>query len=141
MKRTFLLALLAMFLSLKSFTQTRKNVLYFLADTVNVEFNNRILEIGTEGKILSYYSFFCKCMLPEGKQNLTFVYRNDTNENIASDRKPNVHFSSWQQLADIIGKVGISFDSKYDFYIVEVIPGRKYKMNKVTLVIPRELQN
>jgi|GEM_PF-997691 len=126
------------FLTKAGFTQEKKQ-LYFLADTINVSPENRILEIGKEGAGY-YYLFYCQCLPPYGYgYNLSFGYLDKNNEfSKTTLKKPNFQYISWKELSKIITKTKQKFDTEYDFYITELMPNNKYKTNKVKLVIYKD---
>lgn len=117
----------------KSIGQEKKQI-YFLADTINVSSENRILEIGTEGNG-DYYMFYCQCLPPYGHgYNLSFGYlKKGLHVNEVISTKPDHKYISWKELSTIVTKTKYDFDKQYDFFITEVLPNG-YKTNKVKMV-------
>lgn len=126
-----------MLLLSKASVAHERQKIYFLADTISVSKQNRFFEMGTEGKNLSYISFYCKC-IPPYERFLAFTYRNDLQPHNAITTIPDVSFLTWKELLDIVIKLQDKFDAKYDLYIVEVLPGKLYSTNKVRLVRYRD---
>ncbi len=120
-----------------TFAQTEDNNLYFLADTVNIPKEQRIVSINKAVPSTLYeneYEFFCKCISPYQK-NLVFFYINTDKhgkENILK-KKPNYRFISWKELMMLVEKYQNNFDNKYNLHIVETLPGNRYKTNVVKL--------
>lgn len=106
--------------------------LYFLADTINVAKENRILRIVPEGQKFASYEFFCKCM-PLYKEYVNFYYKKEPEKKDFFDKKPALKYISWQELSDLFAKHANRFDGLYELYIVEVLPNGKFMKNKVTL--------
>lgn len=108
------------------FSQDKK--IYFLADTINVSKENQLLEIGTEGPF-KYFTFFCSC-IPSDKGNIGFKYSLRSEDKILT-KKPDFNYVSWEYLSSVFSKAGKNFDRQYDLIIVEVLPGKKYRVNPV----------
>jgi hypothetical protein len=131
------------FLSVGAFSQQKKEV-YFLADTINVSPQNRILEIGKEstlGDTAFYCSFYCQCLPPYDKgykPGFSFLRKPGDRASIVVSIKPDVFYISWKELSQLIAKEKYDFDKKYDFYITEVLPGNKYQTDKVKMTIYKE---
>ncbi|MFD0939936.1 hypothetical protein [Pedobacter boryungensis] len=134
---SFLLTLILLSIVHKDLKAQEDKNLYFLADTVNIPKDQRLLNINKSVPFTLYekkYEFFCKC-LPPFKQNLMFFYINTqrgSKEEIFY-AKPIHNYLSWQELMALIEKHQNAFDQKYNLYIVEVLPGKRYKMNLVKL--------
>jgi hypothetical protein len=127
------------FLSVGVFSQQKKEI-YFLADTINVSPQNRILEIGKEGNGF-YYMFFCQCLPPYDngyKPSFGFLRKNEDRISEVASTKPNFSYLSWKALSQLIAKEKYDFDKKYDFHITELLPGNKYQTNKVKMTIYKE---
>lgn len=124
-----------MMISMAVMAQQTKKEIHFLADTVNVDKKNRIVEIGKEGKI-PYYAFYCKCISPYDSIVSFTYYKKDDSLNI-KDVIPDYNFTTWKDFSDIISKEGNHLSKVYLIYITEVLPGNKYKTNKVDLVVRR----
>jgi hypothetical protein len=123
-----LIVIFTVLISVESRSQTNKpETVYFLADTTNTSKENRLLEIGTEAKLFSYYTFYCKCA-PPFFMYPTFMYRNDRVKPKLSDVKPEVSYMSWKQLSDSLHKYGNNFPEHFKLVIVEILPSRKYKI-------------
>jgi len=98
------------------FSQTKRETIYYLADTAGVRPGNRILVIGEELK--NSYSFFCKC-IPPFNAYLNFLYR-DKPKFLSS--LPNHRYLSWIELQDVAYNSGTKFNENYIFYIIEKLP-------------------
>jgi len=121
------------------FAQERKKI-YFLADTINVNKNDRVLQIASEGPA-TCFAFFCRCMPPytDGNaQPLNFCYWKEQVNYETASIKPNINFISWRELSQIVSEVKNDFENKYELYITEVLPDHKYKTYGVRLTIYRE---
>jgi hypothetical protein len=115
--------------------QEKRKSIYFLADTINVNPNNRIVEIGKEDPI-SYYSFHCKCIEPyKSDVSLTYNYKERHTDTLS--KKPDYKFISWKDFSGILTKEGHNLSEKYFVFITEVLPNNRYITNKVNLVIRR----
>lgn len=114
-----------------TFGQERKQI-HFLADTINVSSENRILEIGTEGDG-DAYTFYCKC-LPPYSYNLSFGYsKKGLPANQVVSTKPDYKYISWKELSKIVSETKYDFNKQYDFFVTEVLTNG-YKTNKVRMV-------
>lgn len=98
------------------FSQTKKETIYYLADTAGVRPGNQILVIGQELK--NIYSFACKC-IPTINAYLNFTY-GDKPKFLPS--LPNHRYLAWNELQNIAYESGTKFNEKYIFYIVEKLP-------------------
>ncbi len=138
MKKIFVIVILCFCIKL-GHAQAKKEI-HFLADTINVSPENRLLDIDTELKCKAYM-FFCQCLPPYGYgYKISFAYL-DLGESALNPHvnvKPNYAYMTWKSLSDIIGKEKYDFDKHYELYITEVLPNNKYKTNKVKLVVYRE---
>ena len=122
-----------MIINMAVMAQQKRKEIHFLADTLNVDVKNRIVEIGKEGEI-PYYAFYCKCISPYDAV-VSFTYsKRDSSVNI-KDIIPDYNFMTWKDFSDIISKEGNHLNKVYSIYITEVLPGNKYKTNKVDLVL------
>lgn len=133
MKKIFLIIIL--FFCIELVHAQAKNEIHFLADTINISPENRILEIGHEGDGIGY-TFFCQCLPPYGRgYNVSFYYlkRAGTPPETIFDHKPQHKYISWKELSELIVKGKYTLAKTYDFYITEVLPGNKYKTNKVRM--------
>jgi len=128
-------------ISIESRSQTIiPETVYFLADTTNTPKESRYFEIGTEGKFVSGYSFYCRCAPPYFSYP-TFMYRNDRVKPKYSDVKPDVKYMSWKQLADSLHKYGNNFPKHFKMVMVEVLPSKKYKIvDDLSYVIQKDLK-
>lgn len=120
-------------LSKQTMSQERRKVLHFLADTITVNANNRILEMGKEASV-SYYSFYCKCITPYNS-NVSFTYSNRESKADTLSYKPDYKFVSWRDFSDIINREGKELSKRYFIYITELLPNNNYITNKVRLVV------
>ncbi|QDW23432.1 hypothetical protein FFJ24_000730 [Pedobacter sp. KBS0701] len=82
-----------------------------------------------------YFIFFCKCA-PPYKSYVTFSYINKKGDKKAEivSTKPDYNYISFKELVDMSGEWYNNFDNKYDLYITEILPGNKYRTNKVKFV-------
>ncbi|RAJ24600.1 hypothetical protein [Pedobacter cryoconitis] len=62
MKRKFKLLMLCFMLT-ATYTYGQKKQIYFVADTLSLDKDNRFFEAGSEGQ-MGYYMFYCKCIAP-----------------------------------------------------------------------------
>ena len=122
------------------FAQERKKI-YFLADTINVNKNDRILEIASEAEA-TCFTFFCRCLPPYTDGNARYVnfcyFWKDQVESEGVSTKPAFDYISWKNLSEIISEVQYEFRNKYELYITEVLPNHKYKTYRVRLTIYRD---
>ena len=81
------------------------------------------------------FIFFCKCA-PPYKSYVTFSYINKKGDKKAEivSKKPDYPYISFKELMDMSTEWYNFFDNKYDLYITEVLPGNKYRTNKVKFV-------
>jgi len=98
------------------YSQTKKETIYYLADTTGVRPGNRILVIGQELK--NSYGFYCKC-IPSINTYLVFTFKDKPE--FLSDL-PKHKYLEWNELQSIAYESGIKFNEKYIFYIVEKLP-------------------
>lgn len=136
-KSCIIIIALAIFLSNQALAQEK---LYFLADTINVSKENRILKIGSSMSIEFSFIFYCKCV-PPYEEYVEFNYFNNKKSRETTSTKPAVKYISWRQLQDLLAKQGTKFDRYNELYITEVLPGNKYRTNKVALKVKREVVN
>lgn len=132
----FLITTCLLLVSLSCFSQKK---IYFLADTINVPKGNRILEIVSGAYPQRNYSFYCTC-LPPYRFYVTFSYMTGHKLGIIVNEKPSFQYISWKELQDIIVDVKYDFDRRYELYITEVLPGNRYRTNKVELAKPDQAQ-
>lgn len=117
----------------KSIAQEKIKV-YFLADTINISPENRILSIDDEGPYHGFL-FFCKCIPVTGSESpRAFIYRSDRDPGEITIHRPSYNYISWKDLAEMLYKQKLKFDLKYDLYITEVLPDKRFKTNQVNLV-------
>ncbi|WP_443939862.1 hypothetical protein [Pedobacter sp. MW01-1-1] len=67
---------------------------------------------------------------------MTFSYINkkgDKKVEVVTE-KPTYPYVSFKELMDISTESNIYFNNTYDLYITEVLPGNKYRTNKVSLL-------
>ncbi len=115
--------------------QEKRTVIHFLVDTITVNRNNRIVEIGKEGPG-SYYAFYCKCIEPYNSY-VSFAYLTKESKTDTLAIKPDYNFLSWKDLSDILKKEGNDLSKKYFVLITELLPNNKYITHKVWLVTRR----
>ncbi|WP_431292646.1 hypothetical protein [Pedobacter sp. P26] len=108
---------------------------YFLADTVSTSKGSKFLQIKWVDVFEQYFIFFCKCA-PPYKSYVTFSYINKKGDKKAEivSTKPDYNYISFKELMDMSGEWYNNFDNKYDLYITEILPGNKYRTNKVKFV-------
>lgn len=136
-KHSFFLFFAVLF-SIGSYAQeTNGNTkLYFLADTTNTPKESRFMSIGKISPFTSGYTIFCKCLVPY-QNHLQFSYRIGKDIPLAPvvNSKPIHQYTNWTTLQELIIKNHKYFNDIYDLYIVEALPGNRYKTNKVKLDI------
>jgi len=103
-----------------------KPTVYFLADTISVERNNRVMEIGKLPNNGIYYAFFCRCISPYHFYP-TFIRNKSFKPELTKD-KPNGNYLSWEELANLLRKHGNEFVKQYNFIIVEKLPDRSFQV-------------
>lgn len=121
---------------MSAMAQEKIKEIHFLADTVNVVVNNRIVEIGQEGG-LPYFAFYCKCIAPYSSIVSFANYKKDVSP-VAVEELPAYNFMAWKDFSDIISREGTNINKTYSVYITEVLPKHKYRTYKVKLVIGRD---
>lgn len=112
-----------------------KPIVYFLADTVDVNKNNRVLEIGKTG-VITYYAFFCLCVPPYELYPM-FVCRENEFNTGAYKVIPEGRFISWRELSGLLSKHGDRFLEAYQLCIVEKLPDRSYRINERPIWVER----
>lgn len=125
-----------MCIHIKVFSQETNKKLYFLADTIHLSKENQILKHGYVDNAFEYFFvFFCKCAYPY-KSYVTFSYVNKKGEKKAEivSEKPKYKYSNFKELMDIISEHHRFFNDVYDLYITEVLPGNKFRTNKVKFI-------
>lgn len=116
-----------------------KPIVYFLADTLSVDKNNRVIEIGKASKTNTYYAFFCRCVSPYQLYPM-FIARNEQFRPEVSKTLPLGRYLSWQELSDLLSKHGNKFVEEYKFIIVEKLPNETYQtIEKLTWVLRKPL--
>lgn len=133
MKRISLIIIILGCLNIKASAQSSNRQVYFLADTINVSKENQVLDLGYgDNRFEYFFTFFCKCAYPY-KTDVSFSYVNKRGEKRADivSEKPNVKYSSFRELMDMVHEHHRFFNDVYDLYITEVLPGNKYRTNKV----------
>ncbi|MBB6498485.1 hypothetical protein [Pedobacter cryoconitis] len=131
MKNKTLLLILAISMIAGFAKAQEKKQIYFIVDTINIEPNNRIVEVGKEGRWTSYV-FYCKCLAPHDRY-LTFSYKHTESKATIIKGKPKLNYISWKDLREIVVKSKDSFNDQYDFFITETLPNNKFKTDKVTM--------
>ncbi|MBB6274086.1 hypothetical protein HDF26_004559 [Pedobacter cryoconitis] len=131
MKRKIKLILLC-FMLFATYTYGQKKQVFFIADTLSSNINNRFIEIGKEGQ-MGYYVLYCKCIIPYDNY-VTFKYKINKSTVQIVNRKPESKYSSVKELLDLLTKSQNNFDNQYELFITEKLPNDKYKTNQVELV-------
>ena len=134
--------LLFLFLCANGYGQgkgTTNTEIHFLVDTIGMQKENKFISIGLISPVEYGFTFYCKC-IPPYDDYLYFAYRVGKNTTKAPivDKKPGYKYISWKELLEIVGKYRKSFDTGYDLYITEVLPGNRYRTNKVKMVLIRD---
>lgn len=126
----FIMVLLALAINVHS--QSTNTRIYFLADTINVSKENQVLKHGYINFFEYFFTFFCKCAYPY-KNEITFSYINKKGEKKAEivSEKPELKYISYRELMNIVNEYHKIFNDSYDLYITEVMPGNRYRTNKV----------
>jgi hypothetical protein len=116
-----------------AFSQKREKV-YFLADTINISKNNRVLCIQKNSPYEWSYIFYCKCVEPN-KQNLVFSYieKKGMMKAEISDKLPTSLYISIKKLYQLVSMEQRNFDKKYELFITEVLKSGKYKTVAVNM--------
>ena len=134
MKKILMIVIISASLHLGAYAQESSNrKIYFLADTIYVSKENQLLKHGYDDNVFEYFFiFFCKCAYPY-KNNVVFSYINKYGEKKAEivSEKPKFKYSSFRELMDMVYEHHRFFNDVYDLYITEVLPGNKYRTNKV----------
>ena len=133
-KKLFLVTILSTIV-FEVFSQNTNREIYFLADTINIAQPNRLLKIETISFFEHHFTFFCKCT-PPYKNYTVFSYIDKKGSKKAEivSKKPAHPYISFKDLMDLSAKHHRHFDDSYDLYITEVLPGHKYRTNKVQFV-------
>ena len=121
-----------------TYTYGQKKQLFFIADTLSSNVNNRFLEIGEEGQ-MGYYVLYCKCIVPHDRY-VTFTYKINKSAIQIVNKKPESKYSSLKELLDLLTKAQNNFDNQYDLFITEKLPNNKYKTNQVKMPRLRRLE-
>jgi hypothetical protein len=118
-----------------AFAQDTRPKLYFLADTINVAKNHRVLHIETVSSFEYSFIFYCKCAAPY-KSYVSFFYLNDKKKprSTVVSQKPDYPYISFKELMDLVNKHHRFFNENYDLFITELLPDRKYKTTKVNFI-------
>lgn len=113
--------------------QDTKKEVYYLADTINVAKNDRVLEIqGLKINRFEYtFVFFCKCVWPNYNA-VEFSYLVNTKNPQPKEvlTRPSYPYISYKTLMELVAKHQRYFDNHYQLYITEVLPGNKYRTSK-----------
>jgi hypothetical protein len=112
--------------------QNKKEQLFFLADTINTGEENKILKIDVEGAY-RYYAFYCKC-IPSYDRYPTFVHLFKNEKEILTS-KPNVNYTSWKLLSELLYTKGKHFNDFYTLFIVQALINNKFMINETKLFI------
>jgi len=133
MKHLFLI-LFSFLSSSLCFGQDTKQKVYYLADTINVGPSNRILNIEKEA-IFVCYVFYCRSIEANQYRYPAFIYSVNRSKTMRFSKRPKYKYLSWMELEKMLYDKGQDFDKFYDLEIVEKLPNRTYKKNKVNLSI------
>ncbi|MEJ2880142.1 hypothetical protein [Pedobacter sp. GR22-6] len=104
----------------------KKSTIYFLADTVDIPKNSRVLEIGILEGVITYYAFFCPCKSIYNFYPMFTVAK----ERIKLEKSatlPIGNYISWEKLVGLFSKYGNDFPNNYELIIVEKQPNRTYQ--------------
>jgi hypothetical protein len=115
--------------------QDSKPKLYYLADTINVAKNDRVLEIqGLKINRFEYtFVFFCKCVWPNyDAVEFSYLVNKKNPQPKVVLGKPSYPYISYKTLMDLVAKHQRYFDKHYQLYITEVLPGNKYRTSKAS---------
>ena len=126
-------------LDINASAQSDSRKIYFLADTIDVPKNQRILEINNGPvKFVGSYEFYMK-PYPGHDMNLIFIYEEPKTEMQAKvvDTLPNYPYRSWKSLFELLTNKNMSFDDNYHLYITEKLPNHKYITHRVYRNIPK----
>lgn len=113
-----------------------KPIVYFLADTIDVDKNNRVVEIGMEEGI-KYYAFLCRCVTPYQLYPI-FIDGDSKITSKLSKTLPKGSFLSWKKLSDLLSKHGNNFVEEYQFIIAEKLPDGTYLINEKPIWVKRK---
>lgn len=133
MRKILLILIILGCLHLGASAQSDNRRIYFLADTIHVSKENQLLKHGYGDNPFEYFfTFFCKCAYPY-KTNVAFSYINKKGEKKAEivSERPKFKYSSFKELMEMVNEHHKFFNDVYDLYITEVLPGNKYRTNKV----------
>lgn len=133
MKKIFLLCF-SFILFQNAYPQNNPKI-YFLADTISMSKEYKFMKMEWDSPFQQFFVFFCKCA-PPYKSYVTFSYINKKGDKKAEivSTKPSYDYISLKALMDMSTEWYNYFDNKYDLYITEVLPGNKYRTNKVKFV-------
>jgi hypothetical protein len=112
--------------------ETIKDI-YYLADTINVAKNDRVLEIqGLKINRFEYtFVFFCKCVWPNyDAVEFSYLVNKKNPQPKVVLGKPSYLYISYKSLMDLVAKHQRYFNYHYQLYITEVLPGNKYRTSK-----------
>lgn len=120
------------FIGFKSNAQD-SNTLYFLADTIHTPKDQRAYAIKKLDAFEYAFTFYCKCTPPFDSYFSLRYYttRKDPKAKIETTR-PNHPYISLEKLLEVVHQHHRFLNDTYDIYITEVLPGNKYRTNKVT---------
>lgn len=138
MKNILILLTLLSSVTLNVSAQDPNKKIYYLADTINISKPNRTVKIETISFFEHHFTFFCKCISPF-KNYVRFSYIEKKGQPKADvlSKKPDHPYLSFKELMDIAAKQQQSITEAYDLYITEVLPGNKFRTNKVKFAIER----
>lgn len=128
MRQYFLVISLSIFFvnTINAQELTKKKTIHFLADTVDIPKNSRLLEIGFFEREITYYVFFCRCKTLYNFAPM-FTVRKDRIKLEKSKSLPAGNYVSWEVLSELFSKHGNDFPNNYELIIVEKQPDRTYQ--------------
>lgn len=135
MKSKLFLIIILTIITFNAFAQNTNRKIYFLADTINISSANRMLKIETISFFEHHFTFFCKCTPPyTNYTSFSYIDKKENKKAEIVSRKPDYPYISIKELMDISAKYNRYFDNSYDLFITEVLPGNKYRTNKVKIL-------
>jgi len=115
--------------------QSKKQEVYYLADTLSANASNNILTIDKEGPLYGYL-FHCRCIKENNAFYVGFVYdmRKATPEKFS--QLPQHKYLSWKELENMLYEKQRQFDLHFSLHIVEKLPDGSFMKNEVRLLFP-----
>lgn len=117
-------------------SQSTNKKIYYLADTINVSKNNRVLQMGYQDNGFEYYYlFYCNCIKPFDRYVAFYnITKHGEKRAETLTKKPDYKYISFKDLMELVSKNQRYFDDHYDLYITEVLPKNKFRTDKVIMV-------